>query len=1163
MMDVNFKFLKVALKAENFSCRRMKYGKFYIIFVAIILNSYAFGQKPDIRFHHLTVEDGLSQNWITCILQDSYGFMWFGTGGNGISKYNGYEFNVYKNDLKNKNTLTNNFISVVYEDKNKHLWVGTPYGLNQYDRETDRFVQFPGLQTEYIMGLYEPGNGKLLVISQSNIFEIHANKAIPFCSNSCLSNDAYGWLNRDQFGHFWLATATNGIMQIDIKNKRIIRFKHNEKESNSLSSNRLSCTYTDNKGHIWIGTWDKGISLIKFKNGESPYFQNFLHSPFNPAAIHEGAVRAMLDDAQGNLWVSSENGGLYISDINNLESGNYFFNHYQNNPNDNASLSNNSIHCMYRDKQGTIWVGTYGAGVDYYNKSLFQFEHYKEISGETNGLSNNIINVFFEDGDDLWIGTEDGLNILNRKTGKYKIIRHSLSNKQSISANAIWSIFKDSRGNMWVGTWAGGLNLYNRSSETFTHYYYDIDNPEGISSNNIFGIIEDRGFLYLATMNGGLCRYDYRTNKFKTYKSAPGKKNRLPNNWVQSIYKTKNGEIWVSTSDGIAIFDPVKETFTTFRHNPADIKSMSYPTANETFEDSKHNIWLATDGGLNMFLRKDSTFIYYHEADGLPDNSVKSICEDKRGNLWLGTINGISKFVNAVNRPVKPVFKNYNKHDGLQGNEFCRRASFQGTDGKLYFGGFNGFNAFDPDSIKDNPTIPAIVITDFLLFNKPAEIGGRNSPLNKSIGETKELVLNHDQYVMSFKYAALNYIFPEKNRYKYIMEGFEKEWNNVGSKREATYTNLSPGKYTFRVIGCNNNNIWNEKGTSIKIIILPPWWLTWWCKLIIMLTLASSVYIAYYLRIEMYRQKQKDLTVLVRQRTIEISKANEILLERQTRIEEYADELSNQTENLRESNNLLLDNQKLIESQASQLKNTNQQLNDTNQKLSVLNSTKDRFFSIIAHDLRNPFHTVSGFAEILLKDFRTLPPEKVERYLKLISITSTSGNNLLENLLQWSRSQTGRIDYEPYNLNLSSIAEETINLMEGDFLNKKVTIRQLINEDLVVLGDLNMLKTIFRNLISNALKFSQENGVITLESRFVGQIAEVTISDNGVGIPPENLTKLFRIDNTVTTKGTLNETGTGLGLILCKEFIDKHNGKIWVESEVGKGSKFTFTLLMA
>jgi signal transduction histidine kinase len=378
------------------------------------------------------------------------------------------------------------------------------------------------------------------------------------------------------------------------------------------------------------------------------------------------------------------------------------------------------------------------------------------------------------------------------------------------------------------------------------------------------------------------------------------------------------------------------------------------------------------------------------------------------------------------------------------------------------------------------------------------------------------------------------------------MKGFDKNWNYVGNKREATYTNLNPGNYIFYVKASNNDGVWNDKATSINIIIKPPWWQTLLFKVVIIMTLVFSALIFYHIKVAAYETKQKELTIVVQQRTLEISQANKILTQRQTRIEEYA-------ENLEKSNELLTIKQNLIEKQANQLKHTNQQLSESN-------LTKDRFFSIIAHDIRNPFHVIRGFADILINDYRILPFEKIDRFLHLIYTSSSNGINLVDNLLQWSHAQTGHIAFDPANIKLAAVAQETVNLLEGNAHQKNIKIQQFIGEDIIVHADENMLNAIFRNLVSNAIKFTPENGNVTLKSTVSGQQVEVTIADSGLGIAPANQALLFNIVTNKSTKGTSNEPGTGLGLVLCKEFIDLHNGKIWVESVEGKGSKFKFTL---
>jgi len=411
----------------------------------------------------------------------------------------------------------------------------------------------------------------------------------------------------------------------------------------------------------------------------------------------------------------------------------------------------------------------------------------------------------------------------------------------------------------------------------------------------------------------------------------------------------------------------------------------------------------------------------------------------------------------------------------------------------------------------------------------------------------------------------------------YKMEGFDNQWRQTdANNRIATYTNLDPGNYLFKVKASNNDGVWNEAGTFIKVTILPPWWKTWWFKTMSILIIVSSIFAAYYIRLALYRIRQKELTFLVQQRSQELMQTNEKLIERQARIEEYAEEvkvtndqlldrqarieeqseeLRSQAGRLREVNEQLIEKQKLIEKQSDVVQEINNQL-------SVLNSTKDRFFTIIAHDLRNPFNVVIGFSKILLREFQNLPTQTVKEYMEMIHNSSVNGNNLLDNLLQWSRSQTGRISFDPVSLNLWSLVEENLALLSADAQKKNIHIHSFIDSKLMVLADGNMIKTVFRNLISNAIKFTDQNGEITLSAIAERTQVEITVMDNGVGITEDVRNMLFHVNTNISTKGTLNESGTGLGLILCKEFVEKHGGKIWVESEVGKGSKFKFTLPM-
>jgi signal transduction histidine kinase len=386
-----------------------------------------------------------------------------------------------------------------------------------------------------------------------------------------------------------------------------------------------------------------------------------------------------------------------------------------------------------------------------------------------------------------------------------------------------------------------------------------------------------------------------------------------------------------------------------------------------------------------------------------------------------------------------------------------------------------------------------------------------------------------------------------------MLEGFDKEWNYVGSKNSATYMNLHPGNYIFKVKSQDSSGSWSSQILTLNVSILPPFWLTWWFKILGLFAFGLAIYIAYYLKLKRYRKKQKELSILVEKRTLEITSANITLLERQRLIEEQSEELRVHAENLIEANDLLIQNQSLIKAQSDTIQ-------EANTELIKLNKTKDRILSIIAHDLRNPFNVVSGFSEILLEEYRTLPLQTIETYLNYISNSSKNGNTLLENLLQWSRTQTGSMTFEPIQLNLLLVAEEIYNFLEGAAHKKNISIQLQIDPALNIKADENMLKAILRNLLSNALKFTHENGIISVKAFLTPDHVEIVVSDSGVGIPEERIPLLFKIETNSSTKGTSQESGSGLGLILCKEFVEKHHGKIWVESKVGYGSQFKFTL---
>ena len=807
-----------------------------ILVLQLFLVGHLYSQNTSYTFKHLTVQDGLSRSWVKCIFQDHIGYLWVGTS-DGLNRYDGISFKTYKYKPDDSLSINHNNIIVIHEDQKKNLWVGTQAGLNLYNREKDKFIPVPSI-ISYVNCICEDGKGCFLIGSPGGLYLFNPTDLTAKLINNTFNIDA---ILQDCNHNFWLATY-HGLLLFNIKDYACYPIIP-DKKSGIAANNMIHSLFQDSKGGIWIGTNSDGLRYMTYdkNNPRQPQFINFKSSPGNKESISEGAVYAMSEDEKGCLWIGVENGGLNLLDLKTFPEKKAVFGHLIYNPFNPVGLSDNSIHFLYRDRQNTIWIGTYGNGINYYNAFLQKFSHFMQ-SNSKSSINNNRVNSIYEEDEYLWIGTEGGLNVLDKSKQTFQYYSNENKNPHTIGSNAVWAIHRDSRHNMWVGLWSGGLNLFNESTKTFNRFMFDENNPNSIGSNSILSIIEthDRN-LWIATMRGGLNKFDYKTKTFERY-LVNYNKNSISGNWIDDLLEDSDGNIWISTTVKVNLFDRKKNHFTTFSHKAKDPKTISSDEAICFFEDSKKNIWIGTSDGLNFFNRNDSTFKHYFKSDGLPDNIIRAMEEDDHGNLWLSTNNGISEFIDAIHIPGKPVFKNYNINDGLQGNEFISRSSFKNKEGMIYFGGNNGYNVFDPNKIKNNPHIPTIVFTQLLLFNKSVGIGEKNSPLVNDISMTKELKLSHNQSVFTIEFASLNLLATENNQYAFLLEGFEKEWNFVGRQHSATYTNLNPGHYTFKVKASNNDGLWNEKGVSLDIIIIPVWWKTWEAKSAYLLFFILAIY---------------------------------------------------------------------------------------------------------------------------------------------------------------------------------------------------------------------------------------------------------------------------------------------------------------------------------
>jgi len=798
---------------------------------------FAQGANP-IKFEHLNVEDGLPSNFTTSAVQDDQGFMWFATK-NGLAKYDGVEFTVYRQESDNPNSLSNNYVWSILKDNNGILWASTMGGgVNKFDPISETFTRYQhdennpnSLVSDIVLSIYEDQTGILWIATDGGFsrfdpnHETFVNYQHDENDPNSLSYDYIFSIYQDDNGILWIGTFGGGLNKFDPVTETFVHYQHDENNPNSLVNDSIFKVYGYNDGRLWVAT----ISGLDHYDPNSDIFTHYQQEKNNPNSLSLDSLVSIYKDSKGILWIGTTGGGL-----NQFDKRNNRFTHYQYKPSNPNSLSDNTVFGIYEDMNGALWMMSQN-GINKYDPGCDRFAHYYYHPLKQNGLNNNQIGAIHQDNNGiLWIGTKGGgLNKFDRQTGTFIHYQHDDNNPNSISNNMITAIHPDSSGALWIGTDGGGLNLFDPETETFVHYPNEPNVPDMIWDIDV----DLTGNVWIAYIGAGLNKLNPKDQTVVHYQSNENNPNGLMTNWISVVKVDSSDMVWIGTDEiGASQFDPVNDTFTHYLPNEKDPQSLSNGVVNTIFEDSQGTIWIGTNDGLNRFNQSTQTFTIYRTKHGLADNSVAGILEDNQGYLWISTNNGLSKF-----NPQAETFRNYDKRDGLQGNLFLPHSAYKSATSELFLGGSNGFNAFYPEKLVDNQSIPPVVLTDFQLFNQSVSIGN-DSPLQKHINFAEQITLSYEQSVFSFEFAALNYRSPQKNQYAYQMEGIDKNWVFVDSTRRfATYTNLDAGEYTFRVKASNNDGLWNETGTSIQVIILPPWWQTWWAYTLYAMTILEII----------------------------------------------------------------------------------------------------------------------------------------------------------------------------------------------------------------------------------------------------------------------------------------------------------------------------------
>lgn len=1067
------------------------------------------------RFGHLTVDDGLSSNRIRCIYRDSKDYLWIGTE-EGLDKYNSYEIKKYNFNENQPGSISDNNILCIYEDRGKNLWFGTVNGLNLFDPVKDNFKVFKNdpahktsINSNYISGITEDKDGNLWIVTGENCLNKWISKTQNFIRYQFESEKVY--LNSrpsrmiaiDSKGFLWIVSLSRGILRFDPESGIFTKF---EDPSVDLGNDCFKSLYIDNQDKIWITTDGNGFFSY---DPVSNKFEQF-GSKGDGIGTNQKIILDIVPDDERHLLLAVDQGG-----INRFDKTFKTFEYFMNDNTNVEGLNNNGIWCFHKDREGILWIGTSGGGINYYNPKKYKFKIFTYKGSNPNSLSYNNVTCFYEDQKSLiWIGTDGGgVNVYDPGTGRFTIFKHEPSNPYSISGNAILCITEDKDHDIWIGTWDAGLNRFDRKTGRFIHYMPDKNNSSSISGRTIWNLALDKNdTLWLGTFNVGTDLFDKNKGVIRRFRTDPDNPKAIvgKRDWV--FFEDFEKNVWISTTAGLNFYDCKTNSFKKYIFNGNVIAAFC--------KDKDGNLWVGTSTNGVYFCKPDGTILYtYDISNGLPSNIIQSIIEDNAGNIWISSNSGISKFDHRTKN-----FRNYSKEDGLQGDQFKQQSALITRKGEIYFGGYNGFNSFYPDSLKINDFIPPVYITDFQIFNKPVHFGYPGAQFQSYIGETKEITLKWNQSVFSFTFSAINYSHPEKNQYAYIMESFEKDWNYTdASRRYVTYTNLDPGKYTFKVKASNNDRVWNEKGVSLSIIILPPWWETLWFRLIMISTVIFVLVFVFISRVRHLKNQKILLEKLVTVKTAELHEKNDMLIK-----------------------------------QAGKLNESNLLLEERRHHIEELNASKDKFFSIIAHDLKNPFQTIIGFSEMQKEEIKTGNHRAIEESAGLINTSAIQTYRLLENLLEWANSQRGNILFNPVPINLMETLHEEFSVLNDIAKGKNIELKSFFPHDLTIKADKDMIKTILRNLISNAIKFTHKNGMVEVRAIIEDENMEISVSDSGIGMTDETMAKLFRIDANLSTRGTENEKGTGLGLFLCKEFVEKHGGNIWVESKSGKGSTFKF-----
>jgi len=1063
-----------------------------VLFVAFC----GWSQPNRFRFHTYGQDEGLSSSSVNVMAEDSYGFIWIGTE-DGLFRFDAHQFIAYRKTQNTHPALPSNSITALYPLQNGHLMVGTREGLAYFDTKTEQFTNlWKDQEPVYICKILPNGEGKYWIATRDGLYRYNSqNQEFTHWyqhdpnDNSSISYSGLVDAIIDSKGRLWISTF-DGLNLYQKETDNFKRYRNDESDHRSISSNVLRKLSEAPDGNILVGTASNGLNVL---DPQTNLFQRYSHEPGNPFSLSATSVYSLLVDSRENVWVGTWSNGLNLFDLDAGKSMRYIYD-----PNKRFSIPHNSIKFLMESSSGDIWLGTDDAGIARLSPSEEEVVRYQTDSKNENALKTDYVRTVHEDETGIvWIGTaQNGLHKYDRDTEKFEYYLLPDGSRRSKSRSTIWSISEGEDDILWLGT-SIGLGKFSKRSGKTTFFEPDDDLDNSISTNDILDVLYDgKGNVWAGTWSGGLNRLDIERGEFEVFLHDSTDPNSLAANTVSRLYQDKKGRIWLISDGLLHLLNADQRSFTRFE-----------VSTNSIAEDESGDLLLASNEGLIKFNTQE--LIYERLAvgtTGMLDDSFYAIEIDTQGKVWLGSEHGIVCY-----DPIgEEIVGQFDKSSGLAGNNISSKVSDIGEkSGKLYFGGIQGLSEIDPELLSLKPFSPPIVITNFLLFNKRVPIND-STQLPQSIHTSQKVSLNYDDYIFAFEFASLSFSQHEKVRYAYQLEGFDDNWITTDYlDRKAVYTNVPPGNYTFKVKNTNHQGVWLEdKMASIEVIIIPPWWQTWWARTLLYILILITVFFIFRMRLELIKKQKRMLEQQVQERSSEVLKQKQEL-----------------------------------EIQASQLIKVNDQ--------------KNKLFSIIAHDLKTPINTLMSVVPLI--DPKILQADNLEKIKQDLSERVGMLSTAMEDLLMWAKSQMEGEVINKMDVSMLKLASEMYELFYPYAFSKEIALINGVNTDICIHVDENQMRAILRNLLSNAIKFTGKGGEVAIRTTVEDSKVVISVSDTGVGIPSEEVDELFEL-RARASQGTKGEQGVGLGLIVVKEFVDKNGGIITVEKNTGEGTTFKVTL---